>query len=106
MDGPALNPFHSTRTSGANAFSKAPFARPTSAWACVMLGKCPTRMTLLACAVAKAVTKRVMEASDSRSLALLIYAPSQRQTEPEFGAGKYCSRVWPADRFGDHSWLV
>jgi len=45
-EGPALKLVHCTLTCGPIAFSNHPLALPTMAWACVTLGKAPTRMVL------------------------------------------------------------
>src|SRR5580700_1615462 len=60
-DGPALNAFHSIWTPGPTAFSNWPPARPTSAWACVIFGKYPTRKVRGFCWAwaAKAIKNRI-----------------------------------------------
>src|SRR5438477_5024413 len=49
--GPALKVLHSIFTFGPSAFSKEPFALPTMACACVMLGNAPTRTVTGNCAM-------------------------------------------------------
>src|SRR5215475_5070681 len=47
--GPALKVFHSTLALDPRAWSKARFALPTIAWACVIFGNAPTRTVTCDC---------------------------------------------------------
>src|SRR5215469_7049464 len=61
-EGPALKLVHCTFTCGPIALSNQPFALPTMACACVMLGNAPTRMVVCAPAdPAKLSPKRSMK---------------------------------------------
>src|SRR3974390_346002 len=58
-DGPALKLVHCTLTCGPIALSNQPFALPTIAWACVILGNAPTRIVVVPWAQTEAADNKV-----------------------------------------------
>src|SRR6267378_3882525 len=73
-EGPALKVFQSIVTLGPMRFSNQLLALPTMAWACVMLGNAPTRMTLCAEAVIPTNNKKIAAIKPRLVMPLFLFA--------------------------------